>query len=107
MVTWGLIAAGMAFVESSTSFYVMRFLLGVAEAGFFPGIILYLTYWFPARHRAGVIALFMAAAPPQQLVHHPAALLEMHGIWGLAGWQWMFIIEAIPALILGVVVLNI
>ena len=108
MVTWGLIAAGMAFVESSTSFYIMQFLLGVAEAGFFPGIILYLTYWFPARHRAGVIALFMAAAPIATAVGSPisAALLEMHGIWGLAGWQWMFIIEAIPAIILGVVVFK-
>lgn len=106
MVTWGLIAGGMAFIESSTSFYVMRFLLGVAEAGFFPGIILYLTYWFPARHRAGVIAMFMAAAPIAVAIGSPisAALLEMDGIMGLAGWQWMFIIEAIPAVILGVVV---
>lgn len=106
MVTWGLIAGGMAFVESSTSFYVMRFLLGVAEAGFFPGIILYLTYWFPARHRAGVIAMFMAAAPIAVAIGSPisAALLGMDGIMGLAGWQWMFIIEAIPAVILGVVV---
>ncbi|WP_291375229.1 MFS transporter [Acinetobacter sp. UBA6720] len=106
MVTWGIIAGGMAFVESSTSFYVMRFLLGVAEAGFFPGIILYLSYWFPARNRAGVIALFMAAAPIATAIGSPisAALLEMHGIMGLAGWQWMFLIEAIPAVILGVVV---
>lgn len=106
MVTWGLIAGGMAFIESSTSFYVMRFLLGVAEAGFFPGIILYLTYWFPTRHRAGVIAMFMAAAPIAVAIGSPisAALLEMDGIMGLAGWQWMFIIEAIPAVILGVVV---
>ena len=106
MVTWGIIAGGMAFVESSTSFSVMRFLLGVAEAGFFPGIILYLSYWFPARNRAGVIALFMAAAPIATAIGSPisAALLEMHGIMGLAGWQWMFLIEAIPAVILGVVV---
>lgn len=106
MVTWGIIAGGMAFIESSTSFYVMRFLLGVAEAGFFPGIILYLSYWFPARNRAGVIALFMAAAPIATAIGSPisAALLEMHGIMGLAGWQWMFLIEAIPAVILGVVV---
>ncbi|WP_291390322.1 MFS transporter [Acinetobacter sp.] len=106
MVTWGIIAGGMAFVESSTSFYVMRFLLGVAEAGFFPGIILYLSYWFPARNRAGVIALFMAAAPIATAIGSPisAALLEMHGIMGLAGWQWMFLIEAVPAVILGVVV---
>ena len=106
MVTWGLIAGGMAFVDSTTSFYVMRFLLGVAEAGFFPGIILYLSYWFPARHRAGVIAMFMAAAPIAVAIGSPisAALLQMDGIWGFAGWQWMFVIEAIPAVILGIVV---
>lgn len=106
MLTWGLIAGGMAFIESSTSFYVMRFLLGVAEAGFFPGIILYLTYWFPARHRAGVIAMFMAAAPIAVAIGSPisAALLGMDGVMGFAGWQWMFMIEAIPAIILGFVV---
>ena len=107
MVTWGLIAGGMAFIESTTSFYVMRFLLGVAEAGFFPGIILYLAYWFPARHRAGVVALFMAAAPIATAVGSPisAALLELHGVLGFAGWQWMFVLEALPAVVLGVVVL--
>lgn len=106
MLTWGLIAGGMAFVHSSTSFYTIRFLLGVAEAGFFPGIILYLSYWFPARYRASVIALFMAAAPLATAIGSPisAALLEMHGFINLAGWQWMFLIEAVPALILGVVV---
>ena len=107
MVTWGLISGGMAFVEGPTSFYVMRFLLGAAEAGFFPGIILYLSYWFPARHRAGVTAFFMAAAPLSTAVGSPmsAALLEMDGVMNLHGWQWMFIIEAIPAVILGFVVL--
>jgi ACS family tartrate transporter-like MFS transporter len=106
MVTWVIISGGMAFVEGPTSFYVMRFLLGAAEAGFFPGIILYLSYWFPARHRAGVTALFMAAAPISTALGSPisAALLEMNGVMGLVGWQWMFILEAIPALILGVVV---
>lgn len=106
MVTWGIISAAMAFVEGTTSFYVIRFLLGAAEAGFFPGIILYLSYWFPARHRAGVTALFMAAAPISTAVGSPlsAALLEMNGVMGLHGWQWMFILEAMPALILGVVV---
>ena len=106
MVTWGIIAGGMAFVESSTSFYVMRFLLGFAVAGFFHCIILYLSYWFPGRNRSGVIALFMAAAPIATAIGSPisAALLEMHGIMGLAGWQWMFLIEAVPAVILGVVV---
>lgn len=106
MVTWGIISGAMAFVQGPTSFYVMRFLLGAAEAGFFPGIILYLSYWFPARHRAGVTAFFMAAAPISTALGSPvsAALLEMNGLLGLAGWQWLFIVEAIPALILGVVV---
>ena len=107
MITWGLISGGMAFVQGSTSFYVLRFLLGAAEAGFFPGIILYLSYWFPARKRAAVTALFMAAAPLSTALGSPisGALLEMHGLLGLAGWQWMFLIEALPALVLGVVVL--
>nr|WP_246262205.1 MFS transporter [Aromatoleum evansii] len=106
MVTWGIISGAMAFVEGPTSFYVMRFLLGAAEAGFFPGIILYLSYWFPARHRAGVTAFFMAAAPLSTALGSPisAALLEMDGVMGMQGWQWMFILEAVPALILGVVV---
>lgn len=107
MVTWGIISGCMAFVEGPTSFYIMRFLLGAAEAGFFPGIILYLSYWFPARHRAGVTALFMAAAPISTALGSPisAALLEMQGVMGLHGWQWMFILEAVPAVVLGVVVL--
>ena len=106
MVTWGIISGAMAFVQGPTSFYIMRFLLGAAEAGFFPGIILYLSYWFPARHRAGVTAFFMAAAPVSTALGSPvsAALLELNGLFGLAGWQWLFIMEAIPALILGVVV---
>jgi ACS family tartrate transporter-like MFS transporter len=107
MITWGLISAGMAFVQGSASFYTLRFLLGAAEAGFFPGIILYLSYWFPARQRAVVTAIFMAAAPLSTVLGSPVsgALLEMHGMFGLSGWQWMFIIEAVPAVILGVVVL--
>lgn len=106
MVTWSIISALMAFVQNSTSFYVLRFLLGAAEAGFFPGIILYLSYWFPLRHRTGVIAFFMAAAPISTALGSPisAALLELDGFGGLAGWQWLFVLESIPALILGVVV---
>jgi ACS family tartrate transporter-like MFS transporter len=106
MLTWGIISGAMAFVQGPTSFYVIRFLLGAAEAGFFPGIILYLSYWFPARHRAGVTAFFMAAAPISTALGSPlsAALLEMNGIMGLHGWQWMFILEAIPAVLLGFVV---
>ena len=107
MITWGLVSGAMALVNGTTSFYILRFLLGVAEAGFFPGIILYLSYWFPARRRAAVTAMFMAAAPLATAIGSPisGALLELHGLWGLAGWQWMFIIEAVPAIILGVVVL--
>src|SRR3954468_7335341 len=80
MITWGLVSAGMAFIQGETSFYVLRFLLGVAEAGFFPAIILYLSYWFPARKRAAVTALFMAAAPISTALGSPlsGALLEMH-----------------------------
>jgi ACS family tartrate transporter-like MFS transporter len=107
MITWGLISGAMAFVQGPNSFYALRFLLGAAEAGFFPGIILYLSYWFPARQRAAVTAIFMAAAPLSTVLGSPVsgALLEMHGLLGLSGWQWMFIIEAVPALILGVMVL--
>ncbi len=107
MITWGLVSGAMAFVQGTTSFYTLRFLLGVAEAGFFPGIILYLSYWFPAQKRAQVTAIFMAAAPISTALGSPisAALLEMHGMMGFAGWQWMFVLEAVPAVILGVVVL--
>lgn len=107
MITWGLVSGCMAFVQGTTSFYLLRFLLGVAEAGFFPGIILYLSYWFPAAKRARVTAIFMAAAPLSTALGSPlsAALLEMHGLLGYAGWQWMFVMEAIPAVLLGIVVL--
>jgi MFS transporter, ACS family, tartrate transporter len=107
MITWGLISGAMAFVHGATSFYALRFLLGAAEAGFFPGIILYLSFWFPARQRASVTAIFMAAAPLSTVLGSPVsgALLDLHGILGLSGWQWMFVAEAVPALILGVVVL--
>ncbi|MBB3149492.1 ACS family tartrate transporter-like MFS transporter [Phyllobacterium trifolii] len=107
MITWGVVSGCMAFVQGTTSFYTLRFLLGVAEAGFFPGIILYLSFWFPGRRRAAVTALFMAAAPLSTALGSPisGALLEMHGLLGLAGWQWMFLLEAVPALVLGVVTL--
>lgn len=107
MITWGLVSGCMAFVQGTTSFYTLRFLLGVAEAGFFPGIILYLSYWFPATRRAQVTAIFMAAAPLSTALGSPlsAALLQMHGVLGFTGWQWMFVLEAIPAVLLGVVVL--
>lgn len=107
MVTWGIISGAMAFVQGPISLYVLRFLLGAAEAGFFPGIILYLSYWFPARHRAGVTAFFMAAVPISIAIGSPisGALLTMDGILGLRGWQWLFLVEAAPAVLLAGVVL--
>jgi len=108
MISWGVVATAMALVHSETSFYAMRFLLGVAEAGFFPGIILYLTYWFPARERARIVSLFMAAVPLATVVGGPVsgALLELHGLGGLKGWQWLFVVEGLPAIVLGVIALK-
>jgi len=107
MISWGLVASAMALVHNEASFYALRLLLGIAEAGFFPGIILYLTYWFPARERARIVSLFMVAVPLATVIGGPVsgALLELHGLWGLKGWQWLFIIEGLPAVLLGVVVL--
>ena len=108
MISWGLVASAMALVSGTTGFYLMRFLLGVAEAGFFPGIILYLTYWFPARERARIVSLFMAAVPLATVVGGPVsgALLELHGVGGLKGWHWLFIVEGLPAVLLGFVALK-
>ncbi len=108
MISWGLVSMAMALVSGVTSFYLLRLLLGVAEAGFFPGIILYLTYWFPARERAGVVAMFMAAPPLATVFGGPlsGALLELDGLLGIAGWQWMFLIEGLPAVLLGLVTLR-
>jgi MFS transporter, ACS family, tartrate transporter len=107
LVTWGMIAAGTAFVTGATSFIVMRFLLGLGEAGFFPGILLYLTYWFPARERARVVGLFMVALPVSGLIGSPlsAELMRIDG-FGLQGWQWMFILEGLPAVVLGFICLR-
>jgi len=104
MITWGVLAGAMALVKGPQSLYLMRFLLGAAEAGFFPGVILYLTYWFPAEYRARIVGLFMVAIPVSSFVGSPisAALLETDGWLGLRGWQWMFIVEAVPAVLLGV-----
>jgi ACS family tartrate transporter-like MFS transporter len=103
MVTWGIVSGCFAFVEGPVSFFSLRFLLGLAEAGFFPGMILYFTYWFPPFHRARVIAGFMAAIPVAIGLGAPVstALLELNGMWGLAGWKWLFLFEAAPAVILG------
>lgn len=106
MVTWGLVAVAMAFVQNAGGFYTLRFLLGVAEAGFFPGMLLYLTRWFPASERARAVALFMTATAVAGLIGGPVsgALLQMQGVGGLAGWQWLFLLEGLPAVLLGVVV---
>ena len=107
MVTWGLISMAMALVRSETSFYLLRFLLGVAEAGFFPGIILYLTGWFPTSERARAVALFATATALAGLIGSPlsGALLELDGWWGWRGWHWLFVAEGVPAVLLGLVVL--
>lgn len=107
MVTWGVISACMALTHTPRSFYVLRFLLGSAEAGFFPGVILYLKSWFPAVARARTVARFMTASPLSGVIGGPISglLLSMHGTSGLSGWQWLFLIEGVPAVLLGFVVL--
>ncbi len=104
MVTWGLISAAMMFASGEWSFYALRLLLGAAEAGFFPGVILYLTYWFPARSRGQVMGLFYFGAPLAFIFGGPLSglLLELHGVGGLQGWQWMFLIEGLLASVVGV-----
>ena len=105
LVTWGIISSAMMFVQGPASFYTLRFLLGVAEAGFFPGMILYLTYWFPAHARGRAVARFMTATAIAGAIGSPMSglLLEMDGIGGLGGWQWLFLIEGIPAVLLGLI----
>ncbi len=107
MISWGLLSASMALVEGPTSFYVMRFLLGVAEAGFFPGIIYFLTCWFPSTYRARILGAFLVAIPLSGVLGAPLStwLLGLEG-FGLAGWQWMFILEGVPATLLGLAVLR-
>jgi ACS family tartrate transporter-like MFS transporter len=107
MVTWGLAASAMMLVHTPWSFYLFRFLLGVAEAGFFPGIIFYLTYWYPARERARAYAWFLAAIPVCGVIGGPisGALLGLDGRLGLQGWQWLFLLEGIPSVLVGIAVL--
>ncbi|OGR37636.1 MAG: hypothetical protein A2051_03085 [Desulfovibrionales bacterium GWA2_65_9] len=107
MVSWGLVACAMALVHAPWSFHVLRFLLGVAEAGFLPGIIYYLTLWYPAPRRARAVALFMAATPVAGIIGGPLSglLLEMHGAMGVSGWRWLFLLEGVPAVLLGFSVL--
>lgn len=105
MVTWGAISAGMMFVESATSFYILRFFLGMAEAGFFPGIILYLTYWYPAARRARMIALFMSAIALSGVIGGPLSgwiMQSFAGTYGLKGWQWLFLLEGLPSVAIGI-----
>ena len=117
MVTWGVLSGLMAFIPTiatatglgnETVFYIVRVLLGAAEAGFFPGIIFYLTLWFPGAYRGRIIGMFMAAIPLSSVIGAPVSgmLLGLDGVMGLAGWQWLYIVEAAPALVLSVVVLN-
>ena len=106
MVTWGLVSAGMMFVRTPTTFYVMRFLLGVAEAGFFPAIVLYLTYWFPASRRSKVTALFLTGIPMSGVIGGPLSgwiMTAFNGAHGFAGWQWLFLAEGLPTALLGVI----
>jgi len=106
MISWGIVAMAMIAVRGAASFFAIRFILGLAEAGFFPGVILYLTFWFPPREQARAVALFMTATALAGLIAGPVsgALLELHGLAGLSGWQWLFILEGLPAVVLGVLV---
>ena len=109
MVVWGLVSMAMMFIKTVPMFYAMRFLLGAAEAGFFPGVILYLTYWYPAKERARTIALFATGGVVAGIVGSPisGAILGLDGKAGLAGWQWLFVLEALPAVIMGFALLFI
>jgi ACS family tartrate transporter-like MFS transporter len=108
MIVWGLISLSMMFVKTAAAFYALRFLLGAAEAGFFPGIIFYLTCWFPVAYRSRTIAVFMTAAVGSSVVGSPlsGALLQLDGWLGLRGWQWLFVVEAVPSIVLGITVLS-
>jgi D-galactonate transporter len=108
LVTWGIVSGCTALVHTPAQFYTMRLLLGIAESGFFPGMILYITYWFPSHRRANIVALLLAGNPVAGIVGGPVSGYIMHyfaGVRGVAGWQWLFILEAIPAILLGVIVL--
>ncbi len=107
MFTWGLCAAGMALIYSASSYYVMRALLGAAEAGFQPGVLFFITLWFPEAYRGRVLGLFFAAIPVSGIIGAPISgfLLSLDGMGGLAGWQWLYILEGLPAILLAPVVL--
>src|SRR3954463_4870634 len=106
MIVWGIVSSAFMFLKGATMFYIMRFLLGAAEAGFFPGVLLYFTYWYPARERAKVIALFAIGGVAAGVIGSPingAILQHMDGRYGLKGWQWLFMLEGIPSVLLGFV----
>ena len=107
MMTWGLLAAGMLFVQTPTQFYVMRFLLGVAEAGFFPGVIYYFAGWFPMAFRGRAVSLFYVATPLASIVMGgiSGSLLDLNGVADLRGWQWLFLVQGLPSVLAGVLVL--
>ena len=109
MIVWGLVSLAFMFMKGVTMFYVLRILLGIAEAGFFPGVILYLTYWYPVRERARIVAFFALGGVAAGAIGSPisGAILKMNGLAGLWGWQWLFLLESIPAIVLGFVVLLI
>jgi ACS family tartrate transporter-like MFS transporter len=108
MMSWGAISVAMMFVRTTTAFYILRFLLGAAEAGFFPGVVYYLSHWYPEGQRARAIAAFMTAVPVSGVIGGPlsGALLSLNGMFGIAGWQWLFLVEGVPAVLLGVIVLG-
>jgi MFS family permease len=107
MISWGIISACMMFTRGTTSFYLLRLMLGIAEAGFFPGIVLYLTYWVPSTHRTGAMAAFLTSTAISGLVGNPLGglLMKMNGVAGLHGWQWLFLIEGIVPVLLGISIL--
>lgn len=108
MFSWGLCAAGMAFVHTESAFYIMRLLLGAAEAGFYPGVLYFLTLWFPAAHRGRIMGLFIAAIPLSGIIGSPLSglLLSLDGLAGLRGWRWLFLVEALPVLLLAPVIVR-
>src|SRR6202048_2358927 len=108
MISWGIVSAATACVVGPNSFYALRLLLGIAEAGFFPGVTFFLAAWFPAQYRTRLLAWFLIGIPASSLVGGPVCgmLLQMDGIWGLAGWQWLFIVVSLPCIPLGLLTLR-
>ncbi|MFS2139367.1 MFS transporter [Duganella sp. Dugasp56] len=108
MITWGLVSAATALVTGQYSLFMLRFLLGAAEAGFFPGVLLYLSYWIPSAYRARIIAIFMVSVPLASFIGSPlsALLMQLEGTMGLHGWQWMFILEGLPTVLMGPICLS-